>query len=233
VLLTQDGPRVIDFGISQAAWGAGASALTGTGLVVGSPGFMSPEQAEGREVGPPGDVFSLGAVLAFAATGTRTFVQLPAPAAPARTVTSAKLPASGEVIQGQPERHEHRRRRGRLGRPLAIAALAAGLLAESAAGGIAPTASAHQSAGMHSGQAASGQTTSAAPGTPQASAVAPSMSSSVIMSSTPAPSATMSPTASPTPTATPSASMSPAASPSASMSPAMSTTSPAASPSAS
>jgi len=70
VLLAQDGPRVIDFGISRAAE---ASALTHTGLVVGSPGFMSPEQAEGREVGPPSDIFSLGAVLAFAATGHGPF----------------------------------------------------------------------------------------------------------------------------------------------------------------
>ena len=52
VLLAADGPRVIDFGISRAVE---ASALTQTGLVVGSPGFMSPEQAEGRPVGPPSD----------------------------------------------------------------------------------------------------------------------------------------------------------------------------------
>jgi len=70
VLLAVDGPRVIDFGISRAGE---ASALTHTGLVVGSPGFMSPEQAEGREAGPPSDVFSLGAVLAFAATGQGPF----------------------------------------------------------------------------------------------------------------------------------------------------------------
>ena len=70
VLLAEDGPRVIDFGISRAVE---ASALTHTGLVVGSPGFMSPEQAEGREVGPPSDIFSLGAVLAFAATGEGPF----------------------------------------------------------------------------------------------------------------------------------------------------------------
>ncbi len=70
VLLAEDGPRLIDFGISA---GTEASALTRTGLVVGSPGFMSPEQAEGREVGPASDIFSLGAVLAFAATGEGPF----------------------------------------------------------------------------------------------------------------------------------------------------------------
>ena len=43
------------------------------GLVIGSPGFMSPEQAAGYEVGPPSDIFSLGAVLAFAATGEGPF----------------------------------------------------------------------------------------------------------------------------------------------------------------
>jgi WD40 repeat protein len=70
VLLAPDGPRIIDFGIARAAE---ATALTQTGLVLGSPGFMSPEQAEGSEVGPPSDVFSLGAVLTFAATGSGPF----------------------------------------------------------------------------------------------------------------------------------------------------------------
>jgi hypothetical protein len=70
VLLAEDGPRVIDFGISRAGE---ATALTRTGLVIGSPGFMSPEQAEGREVGPASDVFSLGAVLVFAGTGEGPF----------------------------------------------------------------------------------------------------------------------------------------------------------------
>jgi serine/threonine protein kinase len=70
VLLAEDGPRVIDFGISRAAE---ASALTQAGTVMGSPGFMSPEQAQGRKVGPPSDVFSLGAVLTFAATGQGPF----------------------------------------------------------------------------------------------------------------------------------------------------------------
>jgi len=70
VLLAGDGPRIIDFGISHAAE---ASTLTRTGMVIGSPGFMSPEQAEGREVGPASDIFSLGAVLVFAATGEGPF----------------------------------------------------------------------------------------------------------------------------------------------------------------
>jgi serine/threonine protein kinase len=70
VLLAEDGPRVIDFGISQAAE---SSSLTRAGPVIGSPGFMSPEQAMGGEVGPPSDIFSLGALLAFAATGQGPF----------------------------------------------------------------------------------------------------------------------------------------------------------------
>ncbi len=70
ILLAQDGPRLIDFGVSRAS---GATALTGTELMIGSPGFMSPEQAEGLPVGPPSDIFSLGAVLAFAATGEGPF----------------------------------------------------------------------------------------------------------------------------------------------------------------
>ena len=70
VLLAPDGPRVIDFGISRALEGA---ALTATSMTVGTPSFMSPEQAEGRRVGPASDVFSLGSVIAFAATGSAPF----------------------------------------------------------------------------------------------------------------------------------------------------------------
>jgi serine/threonine protein kinase len=70
VLLAADGPRVIDFGISRAV---DATQLTRTGMVIGSPAFMSPEQVEGGAVGPASDVFSLGAVLVFAATGEGPF----------------------------------------------------------------------------------------------------------------------------------------------------------------
>ena len=70
VLLAADGPRVIDFGISRALEG---TALTAKSMIVGTPAFMSPEQAQGRPVGPPSDVFSLGSVIAFAATGASPF----------------------------------------------------------------------------------------------------------------------------------------------------------------
>ncbi|MFI1093282.1 PQQ-binding-like beta-propeller repeat protein [Streptomyces sp. NPDC020917] len=70
VLLAPDGPRVIDFGISSASE---ASALTHTGMTIGTPGFMSPEQLTGAPVGPASDVFALGAVLAFTATGVGPF----------------------------------------------------------------------------------------------------------------------------------------------------------------
>jgi len=66
VLLGADGPRVIDFGISQAREG---TALTATGSFFGTPGYSAPEQVVGGEVGPHTDVFALGAVSVFAATG--------------------------------------------------------------------------------------------------------------------------------------------------------------------
>jgi len=70
VLLAADGPHVIDFGISRAFDG---TQLTAVGMVVGTPGYMSPEQAEGAPVSPASDVFSLGCVLAFAASGNAPF----------------------------------------------------------------------------------------------------------------------------------------------------------------
>jgi len=70
ILIASDGPRVIDFGISRAMQG---TAMTGTRTALGTPAFMSPEQAQGQEAGPPSDVFSLGSVLAFAATGVAPF----------------------------------------------------------------------------------------------------------------------------------------------------------------
>ena len=70
VLLATDGPRVIDFGISRATDG---TVLTAAGVVFGTPGYMSPEQAEGKPAGPASDMFALGCVIAYAATGAGPF----------------------------------------------------------------------------------------------------------------------------------------------------------------
>ncbi|MBR8741968.1 serine/threonine-protein kinase [Nocardiopsis sp. MG754419] len=68
VLLAEDGPRVIDFGIARATDGTAA-----TQSVIGTPGFMSPEQVQGTELTPASDLFAYGAVLAYAAAGTGPF----------------------------------------------------------------------------------------------------------------------------------------------------------------
>jgi ABC-type branched-subunit amino acid transport system substrate-binding protein len=70
VLLALDGPRLIDFGIARAA---DDTALTASGLVVGTPGFLAPEQAQGQPATSASDVFALGCVLAYASTGTPPF----------------------------------------------------------------------------------------------------------------------------------------------------------------
>ncbi|MEV0414362.1 MDR family MFS transporter [Streptomyces sp. NPDC050448] len=75
VLVTVDGPRVIDFGIARAmdSLAEDNSLHTRTGMLIGSPGFMSPEQVRGLELTPASDVFCLGAVLVYAATGRLLF----------------------------------------------------------------------------------------------------------------------------------------------------------------
>lgn len=70
VILAEDGPRVIDFGIARAL--DATSRVTQSG-VIGTPPFMSPEQLQGREATMASDVFSLSAVLAYAATGRGPF----------------------------------------------------------------------------------------------------------------------------------------------------------------
>ncbi|MFI7010482.1 protein kinase [Streptomyces sp. NPDC050145] len=72
VLLTVDGPRLIDFGIARAT--DGTASLTSTGVSIGSPGYMAPEQILGKGVTGAADVFSLGAVLVYAATGHSPFL---------------------------------------------------------------------------------------------------------------------------------------------------------------
>jgi serine/threonine protein kinase len=74
VLLAPDGPRIIDFGIARAA---DATPLTRTGVRIGSPQFMSPEQALGHASTPAIDIFALGALSYFAATGRSPFGEGP------------------------------------------------------------------------------------------------------------------------------------------------------------
>ncbi|MER5276089.1 protein kinase [Streptomyces sp. NPDC002809] len=72
VLLALDGPRLIDFGIARAI--DATVSLTSTGVSVGSPGYMAPEQIRGLDISGAADIFSLGAVLAYAATGAAPFL---------------------------------------------------------------------------------------------------------------------------------------------------------------
>lgn len=64
--MSETGPKLIDFGISQDSE---ATSLTSTGMVAGSPAWLSPEQLEGTEITSASDLFSAGSVLTFAATG--------------------------------------------------------------------------------------------------------------------------------------------------------------------
>ncbi|MFC4563303.1 protein kinase [Nocardiopsis mangrovi] len=95
VILAEDGPRLIDFGIARAM---DATSYTQTHTVLGTAAFMSPEQARADAVGPPSDVFSLGCVLTFAATGHSPFGTGPAHAVAYRVVHEppdlSGLPAS-------------------------------------------------------------------------------------------------------------------------------------------
>ncbi|MEU3728277.1 DUF4328 domain-containing protein [Streptomyces sp. NPDC033538] len=73
VMITIEGPKVIDFGIVRALDGPTHGGLTSSSVVVGSPGFMAPEQVRGERLTAACDIFSLGSVLAFAACGRLPF----------------------------------------------------------------------------------------------------------------------------------------------------------------
>jgi eukaryotic-like serine/threonine-protein kinase len=86
VLLGADGPRVIDFGIAKAVATTG---LTVTGMLIGTPGYLSPEQIAGGPVTAASDVFALGSVLVHAATGDGPFGSGDAAALMYRVVNAA------------------------------------------------------------------------------------------------------------------------------------------------
>ncbi|WP_325053093.1 serine/threonine-protein kinase [Thermomonospora amylolytica] len=71
VLLSSTGPRVIDFGVARAV--DSSSHHTQTGFIVGSPGWIAPEQVYEGTVGTAADVFTWGSLIAFAATGRHPY----------------------------------------------------------------------------------------------------------------------------------------------------------------
>lgn len=70
IILAGDGPRIIDFGVARTL---AETSLTATGMVIGTIGYMSPEQVGGARVDARSDVFALGGILAYAATGRGPF----------------------------------------------------------------------------------------------------------------------------------------------------------------
>jgi serine/threonine protein kinase len=101
VIVAADGPRIIDFGIVHAV---DASTVTASGAVVGTPAYMSPEQARGDDaLGPASDVFSFGAVLAFAAMVTEHSASLPEAVSLAEPPATAPDPAPPLIPAPRPE----------------------------------------------------------------------------------------------------------------------------------
>lgn len=66
IILSESGPKIIDFGIAQVA---DATSVTSTGAIAGTPAWFSPEQIEGSEISTATDLFSAGSTLVYAATG--------------------------------------------------------------------------------------------------------------------------------------------------------------------
>ncbi|MGE7433015.1 protein kinase domain-containing protein [Kitasatospora sp. NPDC001175] len=99
VLLSSTGPKLIDFGIARAM---DMDALTATGTVLGTLGFMAPEQVvNARQVVPASDVFSLGAVLVYAATGSGPYGD-----APPHVLLHRMANAGTDLSAVPPELHE-------------------------------------------------------------------------------------------------------------------------------
>ena len=98
VIMAEDGPRIIDFGIARPF---DAPSLTTSGVLIGTFSFMSPEQVRGERLGPESDVFSLGGVLTYAATGHGPFDAASVPAIIYRIATEPPdLGSLSDPLQG-------------------------------------------------------------------------------------------------------------------------------------
>ncbi len=97
IFLTADGRvKVLDFGLTRveaARTGADAETQTEAGMLLGTPGYMSPEQVRGTPAGPASDIFSLGCVLYEMVSGRRAFQGQ----TPAETMSSILRDAPGEL----------------------------------------------------------------------------------------------------------------------------------------
>ncbi|MET4160102.1 serine/threonine-protein kinase [Agromyces sp. PvR057] len=83
--------KLADFGIARLIDDA---RLTGTGLLVGTPGYLSPEQVTGADPGPAADVYALGLLLLEARTGTTAFPGPAAESAGARLMRDPVVPTA-------------------------------------------------------------------------------------------------------------------------------------------
>lgn len=89
-VLRDGGLKILDFGVARLA----NSSMTASGFIVGTPDFMSPEQARGREIDQRSDVFSAGAVFYYMLSGIKPFTapDLPAVLHKVNSVDPAPLP---------------------------------------------------------------------------------------------------------------------------------------------
>ena len=95
ILLHDGQPLVVDFGIALAVSQAGGTRLTETGLSIGTPHYMSPEQAMGdRELDARSDVYSLGAMLYEMLTGDPPYTGSTAQAIVAKVITEKAPPVT-------------------------------------------------------------------------------------------------------------------------------------------
>lgn len=90
VLLSDRGAVIADFGIARLA---DQTRMTQTAATIGTPAYLSPEQAAGEEVGPPADIYALGLVLLEALTGERPFPGSHQESLAARLLRSPEIPA--------------------------------------------------------------------------------------------------------------------------------------------